>query len=347
MANDITNLKRIPETSKKPAIFLFIFIFGIAGFSAVWILFLNKGTLVVQGAAPFTLKAGDETIECVDAPCRLTLRPREYRIIAQKAGFFDAQKNIAVERGKETSVSLEFQFIPALTEIENPKLEKTAGKVSPFSLKKIDGDSGEELIFKNQDEKSEQVIAKFRRPFKKPALYSNVSNSKVVIQDEIDGKFSYYLVDVEKKSRRAISLSEKTSKARWVGDYLIAEEEDAIVAISSANLGKTPLPASDIEDIVEWKSGILVFLSFTNLDTDRPKLGQSITETLDPSKKASSKIIYLTQWIAAEDIMRTLVEIPIEGTETVQNLTADDNSSNLFFEKSGKWFEVLMTPEAW
>lgn len=104
----------IHKPSKKQAILFFFFTLAAAAGVLAWVFFLNKGTLVVEGAAPFSVYAGAESVNCSSSPCSLKLVPRKYTISAKKDGFFDESGEIEIKRWVESKFAFSFKMIPKL-----------------------------------------------------------------------------------------------------------------------------------------------------------------------------------------------------------------------------------------
>lgn len=146
------------KPSRKQAVLFFFFSLLVAVFVIAWVFFINKGTLVVEGKAPFTIKAGNESLECESSPCKLILAPRTYSIAISKNGFFDETKDIGVKRWKEEKVNVVFKLIPQIKQIGTVVLPfETAPLRPPFlGVTKLDGilSGVKKAIFSNSGEKA-------------------------------------------------------------------------------------------------------------------------------------------------------------------------------------------------
>jgi hypothetical protein len=108
---------QIHKPSRKQAILFFIFTLLLAATVFAWAFFLNKGTLVAEGIAPFTIKVGTDSISCQTSPCPISLTPRSYDITFKKDGYSDITQNLNIKRWKELKTQVDFQFIPSLKDI--------------------------------------------------------------------------------------------------------------------------------------------------------------------------------------------------------------------------------------
>lgn len=221
---------------------------------------------------------------------------------------------------------------------------------------------GEELVFleeiegkqflKLHEEKQNKVLASFERPLKNPVLLGSPDNKKVLISEKSDEKYFYYLVDIDKKSRRRLEISSSAKKSKWAGNFLIFEEGDSankkVFALNADNFQKTELPAESSENVIMPAEDILIFISSNKQDSSRAQLGLSITEALEQAAKDTTAVIKkTTSWFVTEFNLKTnqsrmLVEIPTSEGKNPHRLTSDLNGKKLYLEMDGILIEITL-----
>ncbi len=77
---------------------------------AIWLLFFNKGQVLVEGLPPFTVRFGEKTASCLEKQCVYDLPAKRYRYVISKDGYFDQEGTIEVERGKQLVISYDATF---------------------------------------------------------------------------------------------------------------------------------------------------------------------------------------------------------------------------------------------
>lgn len=113
-------LEKIQQThrpSRKGAIAFFFLALAIAAFVVVWVFFINKGTLMVEGETPFSVSVGNKEVACASSPCSIKLSPRSYGVTIKKEGFYENSQTAEIKRAQETKITAHFQFIPVLQEV--------------------------------------------------------------------------------------------------------------------------------------------------------------------------------------------------------------------------------------
>ncbi len=113
---------------KQALIFFFATILLSMGILA-WQFRLNRGNLVLQGDAPFTVTIGKfKNYLCVESPCGFRLTPKKYRMSAVKDGYFDISAAIEIKRWRDNEAKLDFVFKPKIETLGEASLpEKLAG----------------------------------------------------------------------------------------------------------------------------------------------------------------------------------------------------------------------------
>ena len=399
------------KPSRKQAIVFFIFTLLLAGGVIAWIFLINKGTVIVDGSAPFTIKIGTAETLCASAPCSLKLAPRSYSIVLSKKGFYDDLKNIKIKLWGEEKITADFKFIPTYQELgeiilpvfdaplrppfleqkkfegfpKNVKQTKfsqsgdlaliTLGKelyiyyvadrvVDKTDLKPETGadwlgdkiiyleESEQKHLLKLRDGKENKLLASFERPLKNPAIFGSPDGKKVLLLEFSDGKYFYYIVDTEKRSRKRLELSASARNPKWAGNYIIFEEGEGgakkVFAFNAEDSKKINLTAESSENVIEIKKDVLIFISGEKRDSEQANLGPSISEALEQAAKDTSGILKkVSTWFVTELNMQTgkskmLVEIPATGGKNLHHLTADPNGKKLYLDMNGALVEVTL-----
>lgn len=116
-AQALQQIQQIHRPSRKGAIAFFFLALAIAAFVVVWVFFINKGTLAVEGEAPFSVSVGNKEVACAGSPCSIKLSPRSYGVTIKKEGFYENSQTAEIKRAQETKITAHFQFIPVLQEV--------------------------------------------------------------------------------------------------------------------------------------------------------------------------------------------------------------------------------------
>jgi len=107
-------LNEIHRPTKKGArIFLVVAIVIAIGMLA-WTFYFNRGPLLISGHAPFSYEVKGKEYTCEKSPCGRKLEPGSYTLIAKKAGYYDNRQEAKISRGKLTSLTMRFKFIPTV-----------------------------------------------------------------------------------------------------------------------------------------------------------------------------------------------------------------------------------------
>lgn len=226
--------------------------------------------------------------------------------------------------------------------------------------------AGEKLVFlenegvgqilKRLDGKIPALIAYFGRAFKNPVLIGSPAGDKVLIQDEVDEDFVYYLVDTAKKSRKRLDFDEAPTEAKWALGTLVfqlgsdgAGDAKKIALVDAETLNKTILPAADFENVTAFKPKAFYFIASSKQDTGKPKLGISIGEAIEEAKLEAADTaaktlgkVFIIEFDAAANFYRTLAEIALKPGESISRLTPAVDGKKLYFIKAESAFEVIL-----
>lgn len=191
----MNGIKKIHRPSRLQAYVFFFISLLIAVFIAVWMLFINKGTLLVEGPVPFTIKVASKEKKCEFPPCALILTPHSYGVRFKKEGFFDDVQNVTLQRGKQTKITADFKLIPTIQEKGDIVLPFSTAPLRPPFL----GMQKFENFPKNA----------------KNALFSHSAHKALMTL----GK-ELYIYDVKDRAVSEINLSLENTPA-WAGDEIV------------------------------------------------------------------------------------------------------------------------------
>ncbi|MBD3156797.1 hypothetical protein GF369_03130 [Candidatus Peregrinibacteria bacterium] len=77
---------------------------------AAWVLFFNKGQVLVEGVPPFTIQFNGQAEQCLEDQCVYDMAAKRYSYVISKDGYFDQKGTIEVKRGKQVMISYEATF---------------------------------------------------------------------------------------------------------------------------------------------------------------------------------------------------------------------------------------------
>ena len=97
-------------------IFILVGILSGAVLLFSWSFWLNRGTLIVEGKAPFVVDIpGVNSVNCNDSPCSITLPSRSFDLAFKKTGMFDEKRTIIIPKISSVRQKIDFSFEPKLT----------------------------------------------------------------------------------------------------------------------------------------------------------------------------------------------------------------------------------------
>lgn len=230
--------------------------------------------------------------------------------------------------------------------------------------------AGENLVYLTQKDSRQilklwdngkiQDVVFFNKPFKNPSLLGGSSANKVLVADQTPEGAIYYLVDIDKKSRKRLELNSNPTNANLTSSYIVFEEnatdqqQKNVFAINMETFAKTNLSAINAENAVEFSPDVFIFISSVKENTSGADLGQSISEVMkevgneisNPQNKIASSL-FLTEFTPKTNTYKNIAEITVKENETVERLTADPNGKKLYFAvvsdgQNRKLFEVLL-----
>lgn len=361
---------QIHRPTRGRAVAFFFFTLLLAVFVAAWMLFINRGTLAVEGAFPLEVSAGKQEKICLSQPCIFKLAPNTYAVTIKKPEYFDDVQQVKIRRFEETKITANFVYIPVIREADEQAVPlKKTDEDFPQQLKKMApsraygtvifleaGENGHILKTWDAESKKGVPVVSFERPFKNFRLAGSPSAARALITDTEEDGTVHYLVDLEKKSRQRLALSRNISAAKWAGALMIFEEklengEHRFFAMNSETLVKIPLPSEDFENIIEARPGVLAFFSRKKMDTDGGIFGQTISEAVEIAKEETAAALskttkpmtlFLTEFDTVKSSYKSLVSHEFQENERPAQLTVDNVAKRFYFTKNNRVMEVVL-----
>lgn len=209
--------------------------------------------------------------------------------------------------------------------------------------------AGDKQVLKRLKNGKTEVIVSFDRPFVNPTLLGDFTGKKVLIMDETSAGFAYYLVDIERASRKRLEVSPSAKNAKWTLHHIIFEYAEKVFAIDADTLAETPLSALDTGNVNETSAGVFVFVAAEQQDLGRAKFGPSIDEVLKETEQAvkittgtttSSTSLFVTEFHPKDNSFRTLATVILKADEEIHRLTTGSDGTKIYFEKAGRLFVI-------
>lgn len=251
---------------------------------------------------------------------------------------------------------------------------RTVNKLD-IGLNKLAAWAGEEIVFldeengkpvlKTWDNGKTQNIVVFGRAFKNPLLIGGSAAKKVLIAETAENSsgFVYYLIDIDKKTRRRLELNVNPVAAKMTDSYAIFESnkdngEKEVLAINHDTLTRINIPSINLTNTIEISNNVFIFFSYDKKDSGKPAVGYSISEILEEAQRENFNsrrqmaFLYLTEFNVEMNAFKTILDAPVKENETVGRLTADPNGKKLYFvlnatqngRTENKLFEVVLAP---
>ncbi|GEM_PF-5587973 len=237
----------IHKPSKKQAVLFFLFSLALAAGVVAWTFFLNQGTLVVEGDAPFRVKAAGKQWTCENSPCSMKLAPGGHTVTLEKEGFYDDTKSAIIQRWRETKLAASFQFIPTVKEVGELVLPFASAPLkTPFiGTKKFENfpkdvrdasfsDSGNFAILKLGKERyvydtREHTVSELEIPLDAPAAWLG---DKIVFL-ETSSKQILFVMEPGKQPGATVSFMRPLGKPTLIGaptgNKVLIRDDDAHV----------------------------------------------------------------------------------------------------------------------
>lgn len=189
----------------------------------LWTIFLNKGTLVLLGNAPFSVDIYFEgkqeiQVDCEKSPCKIKQKAGEKMVLVSKDAYEIFETNIDVKRGKDTELKADLVKIPSIQKIDQlPK----KGEEKSYKLISDQKSKMQKLVEAN--DKYETPIVFFSNDIKNPKIFGN--NSTVFIVNREGTNTVAYKVNVNTKGRTILKGNnfEKIVNGMWSqdGEYFV------------------------------------------------------------------------------------------------------------------------------
>lgn len=241
------------ETVKKLWIIGMAAVVIIAAFWLIFVVFFNRGQLVISGEAPFTVVVGNvKTENCTESPCEITLSPGEYALEVRKEGYKTQYIDADVPIGGNYEHQVEFTFQayiallgeeaslnyfedPPAAELDLPEpyfvgdsyavylqRNRETGRQTLYYAEMINGQAGEP-----------QIATSFIRDLTDYQIYPFIEQvQKIVVVDKSQGTSALYLIDLKESTRDNILDYPLIAGVKWLTDsqnFLFeARDEDSI-----------------------------------------------------------------------------------------------------------------------
>lgn len=203
----------------------------------LWATFLNRGTLTVNGDAPFIINvAGLKTESCPESPCSVVLAPGDYVISFQKAGYRTVERNVNVPIGEQVE-DVTFQFIPVISKrgVESdlhvftdpvmsiPDLEDTPvfAEKNYATYLAFDLESKRQTLYilgLADDQLSEpRVATSFIRTIDDYTIVPGIEDhNRIALIERLEEESSLYMIDLSEKSRDNILTLPYIHDMKWI-----------------------------------------------------------------------------------------------------------------------------------
>ena len=238
------------EAQKKLYLWGLITLAVIGVLFILWATFLNKGTLTVNGSAPFIVNvSGVKTESCSESPCSLTLAPGDYAISFQKAGYRTVERDINIPLGEKVE-EVTFQFIPVFSKrgieadlqlftkpvLSIPELEDTPifAEENYATYLAFDPESKRQTLYilgLADDELSEpRVATSFIRTIDDYTIIPGIEDqNRIALIERTEEESSLYMIDLTEKSRDNILTLPYMEDLQWIkgsNNFLLEAREE-------------------------------------------------------------------------------------------------------------------------
>lgn len=229
----------------------------------LWVGVINKGTLSVMSAAPFSLQLDQEPVlTCQTSPCEFRVKAGVHGVTVRKDGYIEYAKAVSVSRGEKAEVVAELEKIVTAERLKE-RVTIPSPK-NPFVLQ-TDKTKGVQSLIKKGDGKSEdEVIAFFSRPFENPKIITTHDASLVWIvhrtksTETSAAETSVYQIAVQPKTRTLIYTTPESvlgispSESGKMVAVLLENRVDLVDTTSKISLAMTA--HVDSEKLFAWKN---------------------------------------------------------------------------------------------
>ncbi len=204
-------------------------------FFFLWENYLNKGSIVFEGEAPFSVEVfGVDQFECPTSSCTIEQKIGEKGLIITKDGYSSILMDVKVPLWSKEIVKLEFRALPTFSDTNTlPKTEDYT-----YSIAYSESDDLNKLFL--DTDPAQRAIVFFPKTLLDPVLFGSKNHVLVV---EKGRENSTYLVDVRNKSKEKISLDFSTIESgdfSKSGDFFIFATSDSDNLMIYSNSKITP-----------------------------------------------------------------------------------------------------------
>jgi hypothetical protein len=225
--------------SKNILVFCFMLLVAIAIY--IWFYPLNKGSLSISSNVDaYYVSADDINFECTANPCQLSLKTGFYNIKIQKDKYLPEAVAVNIIRGNTSDISIALKKNPILSisKIVPPsdnKVQNTLPKIiEDISYAAAEWNSaGDMLVFLDRTENKLNIWTE-KGGIKTITSLKNISDnfklywspdSKYLLGAE---KNDIYFIDIEKASRKKISIGFVPINIKWSqkSEYLLANDDE-------------------------------------------------------------------------------------------------------------------------
>lgn len=219
----------------------------------------------------------------------------------------------------------------------------------------LETENGGHVLKMVLDEMRTETVVRFDRPFSNPVLVGAPQGNKLLIQEEKEAAFAYYLIDVEKKNRERLEET-GLKNPHFTNFHIIFEKEEAgnkkIVALDPLALDEFELPAFDAENISESRPGVFLFLSTQRMDKEETAAGPAIDtlfkeitrDAVSPEQFVAT--VFITEFNAEKNTYRTFAAVPWDEKNPVTKLIAAYEEGKIYFVQGKRLFEIRLTGDS-
>lgn len=221
------------EAQQKAYRYGIIGLIGLIAIFAVWMLFFNKGTLIVSSTPPFTVRIDTtQTETCDQKDCEIVLAPGNYDISVQKEGYkqFASSVNVPVMGTLRLDVNL--TLIPIFTELglesdlnlfEEPFITTDLQAVEEKFIVFIDRnkENGRQTLYYRelQDSSMGVIATSFTRDLIDYKIFSAIDRfNKIAVIDTTETQSTLYVIDLVAKTRHAVLSMPLIGDAKWLDE---------------------------------------------------------------------------------------------------------------------------------
>ncbi|HMR01032.1 MAG TPA: PEGA domain-containing protein [Candidatus Gracilibacteria bacterium] len=237
------------EARKKLYMWILITAAVIGLLFVLWAIFLNRGTLTIQGDAPFSVNVQAlQNENCLESPCSIELAPGDYNISIQKPGFRTIERTVQVPINGEHIEEVSFEFIPVIQKVGVEADVKAFPEVSVVVpelgdtplfyeenyityLAYDDATKRQTLYLRGITEDSltePQVTTSFIRTIDEYTIIPNIEQANsIALIDQSGDEDAVYVVNMTEKSRNNIFSMAFIKDLKWINAQKVLIEAQA------------------------------------------------------------------------------------------------------------------------